>query len=46
MAPVLFDLFFSVMLQFAFEDGSDSVGVEFRSSCGGLFNQIGSSFQG
>lgn len=38
MAPVLFALFFSVMLETAFEDCSDGIDIEFRTS-GGLFKQ-------
>ena len=38
MAPVLFALFFSVMLSHAFEDCDKGIEIRFRSS-GGLFNQ-------
>ncbi len=37
MAPVLFALFFSVMLKYAFADVESSVKFQFRTS-GGLFN--------
>ena len=38
MAPVLFALFFSVMLKYAFADVDNGVELKFRTS-GGLFNQ-------
>ena len=38
MAPVLFALFFSVMLKYAFADVDSGVELKFRTS-GGLFNQ-------
>ena len=38
MAPVLFALFFSVMLQTAFIDCNDGINIDFRTS-GELFNQ-------
>ena len=38
MAPVLFALFFSVMLKYAFTDVDNGVELKFRTS-GGLFNQ-------
>ena len=37
LAPVLFTLFFSVMLEYAFSDMNQGVMVKFRTS-GGLFN--------
>ena len=44
LAPVLFALFFSVMLEYAFSDFDKGVSFQFRKS-GGLLNLTGQSFR-